>query len=61
MWFDTNNDGIDVEDNWISGNAGNGVMIEISYNYQIQDNTIEDNGYGSGIGNGNSRRVTLST
>ena len=52
VWFDTNNDGIDVEDNWISGNAGNGVMIEISYNYQIQDNTIEDNGYGSGISNG---------
>jgi hypothetical protein len=48
LWADTDNSGITVEGNYISKNFAEAVMIEISYNFLIADNTIVDNDWGNG-------------
>lgn len=48
IWMDTDNAGFDVEGNYISGNGGEGLMYEISYNALIQNNTFVDNGIQDG-------------
>jgi hypothetical protein len=49
LWADTNNRGFDIEGNYISGNAAEGVIYEISYNALIQANTFVRNGFVEGI------------
>lgn len=48
IWVDTDNRGFLISDNYISGNYAEGVMYEISYNADISDNTLVDNGWGKG-------------
>jgi parallel beta-helix repeat protein len=48
IWVDTDNAGFDMSDNFVSGNWGEGIMYEISYNAQITDNTLVGNGLGEG-------------
>ena len=43
IWMDTDNAGFLVKGNYISGNDGEGLMYEISYNADIIDNTFVDN------------------
>jgi hypothetical protein len=49
LWADTNNRGFDIAGNYISGNAAEGVIYEISYNALIQANTFVRNGFVEGI------------
>jgi Periplasmic copper-binding protein (NosD) len=51
LWMDTDNAGFLVRDNYISGNDGEGLMFEISYNADIIDNTFIDNAIAAGKGN----------
>jgi len=48
LWMDTDNAGFLVQDNYISGNGGEGLMYEISYNADIIDNTFIDNAITTG-------------
>ena len=48
LWADTNNRGFEIVDNYISGNYGNGLVYEISYNAEISHNTFVRNGIGRG-------------
>jgi parallel beta-helix repeat protein len=48
LWMDTDNDGFDVQGNYISSNFAEGIIYEISYNALIQDNTFLDNAWGEG-------------
>jgi hypothetical protein len=43
LWADTDNRGFDVEDNYISGNGGEGFIYEISYNLRLAHNTFARN------------------
>lgn len=47
-WWDSNNVSFDIEDNYISGNYGDGLIYEISYNALIKGNTFIRNALGSG-------------
>jgi hypothetical protein len=51
LWMDTDNAGFLVRGNYISGNDGEGLMYEISYNADIVDNTFVDNAIAAGKGN----------
>ena len=51
LWMDTDNAGFLVQGNYISGNGGEGLMYEISYNADIIDNTFIDNAIVGGEGN----------
>ena len=51
LWMDTDNAGFLVKGNYISGNGGEGLMYEISYNADIIDNTFIDNAIAGGEGN----------
>jgi Right handed beta helix region len=51
IWMDTDNAGFLVQGNYISGNGGEGLMYEISYNAHIIDNTFIDNAITAGPGN----------
>jgi Right handed beta helix region len=51
IWMDTDNAGFLVKENYISGNAGEGLMYEVSYNADIIDNTFIDNAIAEGKGN----------
>jgi Right handed beta helix region len=44
LWADTNNAGFNFSGNYISGNYGDGIIYEISYNAQIVNNTFVRNG-----------------
>ena len=46
VWPDTDNAGVDISDNWISGNWSCAICYEISYNGNITDNYIAGNNYG---------------
>lgn len=46
VWYDTNNTGALIEDNYIADNFTEGVQFEISYNADITANTFVENGYG---------------
>jgi hypothetical protein len=48
LWADTNNRSFQISGNYISGNYGNGIIYEISYNAVITGNTFLKNGIGSG-------------
>jgi hypothetical protein len=48
LWADTDNDGFDIQGNYIDGNFSEGLIYEISYNALIQGNTFADNAWGSG-------------
>jgi hypothetical protein len=48
IWMDTDNAGFLVRDNYISDNAGEGLMYEISYNADIVDNTFIGNAIARG-------------
>ena len=43
VWADTDNVGFTITGNYISGNAGQAIIYEISYNALIADNTLLDN------------------
>jgi len=45
LWMDTNNVGFDISGNWISDNAGEGLIYEIGYNASITDNTFVNNAW----------------
>jgi len=51
LWMDTDNAGFLVQDNYISGNGGPGLMYEISYNADITDNTFNGNAIQGGEAN----------
>jgi hypothetical protein len=51
IWMDTDNAGFLVQHNYFSGNGGEGLMYEISYNADIIDNTFVDNAIAGGEGN----------
>lgn len=51
IWMDTNNAGFLVQGNYISGNDGEGLMYEVSYNADIAGNTFVDNAIAAGPGN----------
>lgn len=51
LWMDTDNAGFLVQGNYISGNGGEGLFYEISYNADIVDNTFVDNAIQGGEGN----------
>jgi hypothetical protein len=48
LWADTNNRGFDVENNYISGNLGEGFIYEISYNLRLAKNTFVRNALPAG-------------
>ena len=48
LWMDTDNDGFNVSKNYFSTNYGEGIIYEISYNAQIEDNTFIHNAVGAG-------------
>jgi hypothetical protein len=43
LWADTDNNDFDFENNDIEGNTGDGIIVEISYNVQIQNNVFVRN------------------
>lgn len=45
VWLDTNNAGFNISNNYINNNSAEGIMVEISYNGQITNNTLVDNGW----------------
>jgi hypothetical protein len=51
LWMDTDNAGFLVQGNYISGNDGEGLMYEISYNADIIDNTFVGNAIKNGAQN----------
>ncbi|MGH9101318.1 MAG: right-handed parallel beta-helix repeat-containing protein, partial [Acidimicrobiales bacterium] len=48
LWADTNDTSFDISGNFISGNFGEGIIYEISYNASIVRNTFVDNAWGNG-------------
>jgi len=48
LWIDTDNTGFNIANNYIANNSAEGIMYEISYNANIVDNTLIDNGWGKG-------------
>jgi hypothetical protein len=52
IWADTNNVAIKINDNYIAWSYGVGVQYEISYNGQITNNILVDNGLAGGPING---------
>jgi parallel beta-helix repeat protein len=48
LWVDTDNDGFDIQGNDFSGNYGEALIYEVSYNALIKDNTFVDNTWGLG-------------
>ncbi len=61
LWMDTDNAGFLVQGNYISGNGGEGLMYEISYNADIVDNTFVDNAIAAGAANKGSRRAPFTS
>lgn len=51
LWMDTDNAGFLVQGNYISGNGGEGLMYEISYNADITGNTFTGNAIQGGEAN----------
>lgn len=51
LWMDTDNAGFLVQGNYISGNGGEGLVYETSYNADILDNTFVDNAIQGGESN----------
>ncbi len=47
-WWDTDNNGETIEDNYYSNNFDDAVDIEISYNALVENNAFVDNGWGNG-------------
>lgn len=47
VWFDTNNTGMRVQDNYFADNYAFAISVELGYNGDITDNTLIDNGIGS--------------
>jgi len=43
IWADTDNAGLDISNNYISNNAAEGIIYEISYNALISDNMLVGN------------------
>ncbi|GAA1615115.1 right-handed parallel beta-helix repeat-containing protein [Kribbella karoonensis] len=54
MWADVADDGRQIVDNQIVGNAADGIRYEISRNGTIEGNTVTGNGFGTGRGSGTS-------
>jgi parallel beta-helix repeat protein len=48
IWADTDNTGVDISGNTISDNYAEGIIIEISYNFSITNNTLTDNAWSTG-------------
>ncbi len=48
LWMDTDNAGFLVQNNYFSNNGSEGLMYEISYNADIEDNTFVNNGIYTG-------------
>jgi hypothetical protein len=48
IWVDTDNAGFNISNNYISNNYAEGITYEISYNFEITDNTLVDNAWGEG-------------
>lgn len=48
IWVDTDNDGFDIQGNYLSGNFAEALIYEISYNALVQGNTFIDNAWGKG-------------
>ena len=48
IWADTDNTGIDISGNTVSNNYAEGIIIEISYNFSITNNTLTANDQASG-------------
>ena len=48
IWADTDNSGFDISDNYFADNYAEGIIYEISYNAQIDDNTFVGNAVGVG-------------
>ena len=51
LWMDTDNAGFNISKNYFSTNFGEGIIYEISYNAQIEDNTFVHNAVGVGPSN----------
>jgi Right handed beta helix region len=47
-WWDTDNNGETIEDNYYADNFDSSIVIEISYNALIEDNNFVDNEWGAG-------------
>lgn len=54
IWVDTDNTGIDISDNTIARNYSEGIIIEISYNFSITNNTLSDNAWSLGASSAGS-------
>jgi len=54
MWADVADDGRVISSNQIIGNSADGIRYEISRNGTIENNTITNNGFGTGRGSGTS-------
>lgn len=58
IWMDFNNTGTLISHNYVSGNWGEGIFVEASYNTNIADNTVTGNGWAAdgawpaGVGGG---------
>jgi Right handed beta helix region len=50
-WADTNNANTTYTRNTITGNDGEGIIEEISYNFSITQNYLARNGWAAGLGN----------
>ena len=61
LWADTNNRGFDFEGNYISGNYGEGLLYETSYNAKIVNNTFVRNAWCKGPTNPGGSRPVRST
>ncbi|MGH8150855.1 MAG: right-handed parallel beta-helix repeat-containing protein [Steroidobacteraceae bacterium] len=48
IWVDTDNTSIDISGNTISNNYSEGIIIEISYNFSITNNTLTHNAWSLG-------------
>jgi len=48
LWVDTDNAGFDISGNYISHNAAEGLVYEVSYNALISHNTFTDNAWSEG-------------
>jgi hypothetical protein len=52
LWINADNAGFDISGNYVAHNSAEGLIYEISYNAQIDDNTFIDNAWGKGPGQG---------
>lgn len=50
-WVDTDNANTTFTGNVITGNEGEGIIEEVSYNFAIRDNYLADNGWTDGLAN----------